>query len=247
MEKGIHIAITLHKSLKSCKCSDLCKKCKAHYTLEIQIYSITRVLIDNNNTLTTNKKTIITKKILQQRGYESLVNSTPQATDTKSAGAGQQRRRRGRTSDAHRPSDDRTCASTQCCAFCFLLLSLKLLSLYQKDVIVDVQTFRSRTKTSHNTTPTQRRAICPLASRSGLRCRAATRVASVPAPQSLTSRPRPKYHIFKQVGQLARPQVKVPLLPCEHYYLHTKPIENLDPMTPGTYHFTFNVKADFIC
>uniref|UniRef100_A0A2H1V324 SFRICE_023543 n=1 Tax=Spodoptera frugiperda TaxID=7108 RepID=A0A2H1V324_SPOFR len=35
-----------------------------------------------------------------------------------------------------------------------------------------------------------------------------------------------------QVGQLARPQVKVPLLPCEHYYLHTKPIENLDPMTP---------------
>ncbi|KAJ8738008.1 hypothetical protein PYW08_000603 [Mythimna loreyi] len=36
----------------------------------------------------------------------------------------------------------------------------------------------------------------------------------------------------RQVGQLARPQVKVPLLPCEHYYLHTKPIENLDPMTP---------------
>ncbi|KAJ0184007.1 hypothetical protein K1T71_000430 [Dendrolimus kikuchii] len=36
----------------------------------------------------------------------------------------------------------------------------------------------------------------------------------------------------RQVGQLARPQVKVPLLPCEHYYLHTKPIENLSPMTP---------------
>ncbi|CAB3226428.1 unnamed protein product [Arctia plantaginis] len=36
----------------------------------------------------------------------------------------------------------------------------------------------------------------------------------------------------RQVGQLARPQVKVPLLPCEHYYLHTKPVENLDPMTP---------------
>ncbi|XP_028034780.1 pyruvate dehydrogenase phosphatase regulatory subunit, mitochondrial [Bombyx mandarina] len=36
----------------------------------------------------------------------------------------------------------------------------------------------------------------------------------------------------RQVGQLARPQVKVPLLPCEHYYLHTKPIDNLDPKTP---------------
>ncbi|KOB76949.1 Uncharacterized protein OBRU01_04874 [Operophtera brumata] len=36
----------------------------------------------------------------------------------------------------------------------------------------------------------------------------------------------------RQVGQLARPQVKVPLLPCEHYYLHTKTIEGLDPMTP---------------
>ncbi|CAG9136949.1 unnamed protein product [Plutella xylostella] len=36
----------------------------------------------------------------------------------------------------------------------------------------------------------------------------------------------------RQVGQLARPKVKVPLLPCEHYYLHTKPIDNLDPMTP---------------
>ncbi|CAG9781689.1 unnamed protein product [Diatraea saccharalis] len=36
----------------------------------------------------------------------------------------------------------------------------------------------------------------------------------------------------RQVGQLSRPQVKVPLLPCEHYYLHTKPIDNLDPMTP---------------
>ncbi|KAI5640957.1 FAD dependent oxidoreductase domain-containing protein [Phthorimaea operculella] len=36
----------------------------------------------------------------------------------------------------------------------------------------------------------------------------------------------------RKVGQLARPQVKVPLLPCEHYYLHTKPIDGLDPMTP---------------
>ncbi|XP_047524964.1 pyruvate dehydrogenase phosphatase regulatory subunit, mitochondrial isoform X2 [Pieris napi] len=36
----------------------------------------------------------------------------------------------------------------------------------------------------------------------------------------------------RQVGQLAKPQVKVPLLPCEHYYLHTKEIGNLDPMTP---------------
>ncbi|XP_059055384.1 pyruvate dehydrogenase phosphatase regulatory subunit, mitochondrial isoform X4 [Achroia grisella] len=36
----------------------------------------------------------------------------------------------------------------------------------------------------------------------------------------------------RQVGQLAKPQVKVPLLPCEHYYLHTKPIDSLGPMTP---------------
>ncbi|KAJ2954097.1 hypothetical protein O0L34_g2314 [Tuta absoluta] len=36
----------------------------------------------------------------------------------------------------------------------------------------------------------------------------------------------------RKVGQLARPQVKVPLLPCEHYYLHTKPIDGLNPMTP---------------
>ncbi|XP_050361325.1 pyruvate dehydrogenase phosphatase regulatory subunit, mitochondrial isoform X1 [Nymphalis io] len=36
----------------------------------------------------------------------------------------------------------------------------------------------------------------------------------------------------RQIGQLAKPQVKVPLLPCEHYYLHTKRIDNLDPMTP---------------
>lgn len=39
--------------------------------------------------------------------------------------------------------------------------------------------------------------------------------------------------LYSQVGQLAHPQVKVPLLPCEHYYLHTKAIEGLDPMTPG--------------
>ncbi|XP_026328200.1 pyruvate dehydrogenase phosphatase regulatory subunit, mitochondrial-like isoform X2 [Hyposmocoma kahamanoa] len=37
----------------------------------------------------------------------------------------------------------------------------------------------------------------------------------------------------RKVGQLTLPQVKVPLVPCEHYYLHTKPLDNLDPMTPG--------------
>lgn len=36
----------------------------------------------------------------------------------------------------------------------------------------------------------------------------------------------------RSVGKLSEPQVKVPLHPVEHYYLHTKPIEGLDPMTP---------------
>lgn len=35
------------------------------------------------------------------------------------------------------------------------------------------------------------------------------------------------------VGQLSEPYVKVPLHAVEHYYLHTKPIPGLDPMTPG--------------
>ncbi|XP_014478147.1 PREDICTED: pyruvate dehydrogenase phosphatase regulatory subunit, mitochondrial isoform X2 [Dinoponera quadriceps] len=36
----------------------------------------------------------------------------------------------------------------------------------------------------------------------------------------------------RNVGKLSEPHVKVPLHPVEHYYLHTKPIANLDPMTP---------------
>lgn len=35
------------------------------------------------------------------------------------------------------------------------------------------------------------------------------------------------------VGQLSEPFVKVPIHPVEHYYLHTKPIPGLDPLTPG--------------
>nr|XP_014093970.1 pyruvate dehydrogenase phosphatase regulatory subunit, mitochondrial [Bactrocera oleae] len=34
------------------------------------------------------------------------------------------------------------------------------------------------------------------------------------------------------VGTLSTPKVKVPLKAVEHHYLHTKPIEGLDPMTP---------------
>lgn len=37
----------------------------------------------------------------------------------------------------------------------------------------------------------------------------------------------------RHIGQMSEPPVKVPLHPVEHYYLHTKPIEGLDPMTPG--------------
>ncbi|XP_018058910.1 PREDICTED: pyruvate dehydrogenase phosphatase regulatory subunit, mitochondrial isoform X2 [Atta colombica] len=36
----------------------------------------------------------------------------------------------------------------------------------------------------------------------------------------------------RNVGKLSEPHVKVPLHPVEHYYLHTKPIANLDPMIP---------------
>ncbi|XP_031826376.1 pyruvate dehydrogenase phosphatase regulatory subunit, mitochondrial [Nomia melanderi] len=36
----------------------------------------------------------------------------------------------------------------------------------------------------------------------------------------------------RNVGKLSEPHVKVPLHPVEHYYLHTQPINGLDPMTP---------------
>lgn len=35
------------------------------------------------------------------------------------------------------------------------------------------------------------------------------------------------------IGQMSEPYIKVPLHAVEHYYLHTKPIPGLDPMTPG--------------
>jgi len=37
----------------------------------------------------------------------------------------------------------------------------------------------------------------------------------------------------RNIGQMSEPFVKVPLHPCEHYYLHTRTIPNIDPMTPG--------------
>lgn len=37
----------------------------------------------------------------------------------------------------------------------------------------------------------------------------------------------------RKIGKMSEPYVKVPLHACEHYYLHTKPIPGLDPMTPG--------------
>lgn len=36
----------------------------------------------------------------------------------------------------------------------------------------------------------------------------------------------------RNIGQLSEPIVKVPLHAAEHYYLHTKQIDGLDPMTP---------------
>lgn len=37
----------------------------------------------------------------------------------------------------------------------------------------------------------------------------------------------------RKIGKMSEPYVKVPLHPCEHYYLHTKQIPNIDPLTPG--------------
>lgn len=36
----------------------------------------------------------------------------------------------------------------------------------------------------------------------------------------------------RHVGQLSYPRVKVPLYPCEHHYLHTMPVPDIDPMMP---------------
>lgn len=44
------------------------------------------------------------------------------------------------------------------------------------------------------------------------------------------------------VGQLSHPFVKVPLHAVEHYYLHTKPIPDLNMMTPGQYSINSNIK-----
>lgn len=36
----------------------------------------------------------------------------------------------------------------------------------------------------------------------------------------------------RAIGQTSDPMVKIPLQAAEHYFLHTKPIERLDPMMP---------------
>lgn len=36
----------------------------------------------------------------------------------------------------------------------------------------------------------------------------------------------------RSIGEMSEPTVKIPLQPAEHYFLHTKPIANLDPMMP---------------
>lgn len=39
-------------------------------------------------------------------------------------------------------------------------------------------------------------------------------------------------HWANHIGQMSFPKVKVPLYPCEHHYLHTMPVYNIDPMMP---------------
>lgn len=36
----------------------------------------------------------------------------------------------------------------------------------------------------------------------------------------------------RSIGEMSEPTVKIPLQAGEHYFLHTKPIDNLDPMMP---------------
>lgn len=36
----------------------------------------------------------------------------------------------------------------------------------------------------------------------------------------------------RSIGEMSKPHVKIPLKPAEHYFMHTKPIINLDPMMP---------------
>lgn len=39
----------------------------------------------------------------------------------------------------------------------------------------------------------------------------------------------------REIGKLSQPAVKVPLHSTEHYYLHTKPIEGINPNLPGMF------------
>ncbi|GFT12968.1 sarcosine dehydrogenase, mitochondrial [Trichonephila clavipes] len=39
-------------------------------------------------------------------------------------------------------------------------------------------------------------------------------------------------HWANHIGQMSYPRVKVPLYPCEHHYLQTMPVENIDLMMP---------------
>lgn len=39
-------------------------------------------------------------------------------------------------------------------------------------------------------------------------------------------------HWANLIGRMSYPRVKVPLYPCEHQYLLTRPVENIDPMMP---------------
>lgn len=36
----------------------------------------------------------------------------------------------------------------------------------------------------------------------------------------------------RRIGESCHPQVKIPLYPCEHHFLHTLPVKDLDPMMP---------------
>ena len=36
----------------------------------------------------------------------------------------------------------------------------------------------------------------------------------------------------RHVGEMSSPSVAVPIHPCEHYHLHTKPVPDLPPDTP---------------
>lgn len=42
-------------------------------------------------------------------------------------------------------------------------------------------------------------------------------------------------YLGHHVGKMSRPEVKIPLYPCEHHFLHTRPVSGIDHNMPGAF------------